>query len=347
MPGPAPRRVPPTIRDDIPPRADRSSRSQPLDNRALANLCGPLDANLRQIEAALRRHDRATAAARSRSRRAAARRSARRRGAASASTRPPKSRCRSTTSSSAWSRSRAPRRGAGAGRRGRRRPHLRTRRADLHGRTPQPGRVPEGHPGARHHLRHRPGRHRQDLPRRRLRRRRARARRGQAHRPGAPRGRGRRAAGLPARRPRAEGRPVPAPALRRALRPDGLRQGGQALRAADDRDRAARLHARAHAQPLLHHPRRGAEHHARADEDVPHAHRLRHQGGDHRRRHADRPRARAEVRAGRGRSACWPACAASRSRASPAPTSCATRWCRRSSTPTSATTVPATRTARG
>ena len=25
----------------------------PLDNRALANLCGPLDANLRQIEAAL------------------------------------------------------------------------------------------------------------------------------------------------------------------------------------------------------------------------------------------------------------------------------------------------------
>jgi phosphate starvation-inducible PhoH-like protein len=25
----------------------------PLDNRALANLCGPLDGNLRQIEAAL------------------------------------------------------------------------------------------------------------------------------------------------------------------------------------------------------------------------------------------------------------------------------------------------------
>ena len=45
----------------------------------------------------------------------------------------------------------------------------------------------------------------------------------------------------------------------------------------------------------LHHPRRGAEHDARADEDVPHAHRLRHQGRDHRRRDADRPRARPEV----------------------------------------------------
>jgi hypothetical protein len=41
-----------------------------------------------------------------------------------------------------------------------------------------------------------------------------------------------------------------------------------------DRDRAAGLHARAHAEPRLRHPRRGAEHHARADEDVPHPHRL-------------------------------------------------------------------------
>ena len=67
-------------------------------------------------------------------------------------------------------------------------------------------RLPARHPGARHHLRHRAGRHRQDLPRGRLRGRRARARRGEAHRAGAPGGRGRRAAGLPARRPRAEGR---------------------------------------------------------------------------------------------------------------------------------------------
>ncbi len=37
-----------------PPRAvKRSLTLAPLDNRALANLCGPLDANLRQIEAAL------------------------------------------------------------------------------------------------------------------------------------------------------------------------------------------------------------------------------------------------------------------------------------------------------
>ena len=45
-----------------------------------------------------------------------------------------------------------------------------------------------------------------------------------------------------------------------------------------DRGRAARLHARPHAQQLVHHPRRGAEHDARADEDVPHPPRLRLQG---------------------------------------------------------------------
>ena len=59
---------------------------------------------------------------------------------------------------------------------------------------------------------------------------------------------------------------------------------------------AARLHARPHAQRLVRHPRRGAEHHARADEDVPHAARLRLEGGDHRRRDADRPAARQGVR---------------------------------------------------
>ena len=76
-------------------------------------------------------------------------------------------------------------------------------------------------------------------------------------------GRGRRAAGLPARRPEGEGRPLPAPALRRA---PGHAAGGQAA-AADrerpDRDRPARLHARPHAEQRLRHPRRGAEHHAR------------------------------------------------------------------------------------
>ena len=63
----------------------------------------------------------------------------------------------------------------------------------------------------------------------------------------------------------------------------------QGLREGPDRDRAARLHARAHAQPCLRDPRRGAEHHARADEDVPHPHRLRQPMRGHRRREPDRP----------------------------------------------------------
>ena len=111
----------------------------------------------------------------------------------------------------------------------------------------------------------------------------------------------------------------------------------QAVRARRDRARAARLHARPHAQPLLRHPRRSAEHHAGADEDVPHPHRLRLQGRDHRRRHADRPRARAEERPGRGAEDPRRRCAASPSASSRAKTSCATRWCSASSTPTSAT----------
>jgi len=42
--------------DEPPPTARRATETltlKPVDNRALANLCGPLDANLRQIEAAL------------------------------------------------------------------------------------------------------------------------------------------------------------------------------------------------------------------------------------------------------------------------------------------------------
>ena len=90
------------------------------------------------------------------------------------------------------------------------------------------------------------------------------------------------------------------------------------------RGRAAGLHARPHAQRQLHHPRRGAEHHARADEDVPHPHRVRLQGRRHRRRHPGRP--------GRRRS---PACSAS-SRSSPASTasrSCASTSARRRAPP--------------
>ena len=50
----------------------------------------------------------------------------------------------------------------------------------------------------------------------------------------------------------------------------------------------------------LHHPRRGAEHHARADEDVPHPHRLRLEGRRHRRHHPGR-RGRRAQRARRAR----------------------------------------------
>ena len=70
-----------------------------------------------------------------------------------------------------------------------------------------------------------------------------------------------------------------------------------AARARHDRDRADRVHARPHAQRRVRHPRRSAEHHVRADEDVPDAPRLRLEGGDHRRHHADRSADRPHVRA--------------------------------------------------
>ena len=66
-----------------------------------------------------------------------------------------------------------------------------------------------------------------------------------------------------------EGRSVPAAALRRAVRHAAGAAGGQAAGQRRDRGRAARLHARPHAGQRLRHPRRGAEHHRGADEDVP------------------------------------------------------------------------------
>ena len=68
-----------------------------------------------------------------------------------------------------------------------------------------------------------------------------------------------------------------------------------------DRGRAARVHARPHAQRLVRDPRRGPEHDARADEDVPDAPRVRLEDGRDRRHHAGRPAARPEVRPDRGR----------------------------------------------
>ena len=155
----------------------------------------------------------------------------------------------------------------------------------------EPAPVPARDPHARPHLRHRAGRHRQDLSRRRLRGRGAAARERAPPRARAPGGRGGRAARLPAGRPGAEGRSVPAADVRRALRDARLRPGRAPHRAQRHRGRAARLHARPHAQRVVHHPRRSAEHDGRADEDVPDAHRLRLARGRHRRHHADRPAA--------------------------------------------------------
>ncbi len=113
----------------------------------------------------------------------------------------------------------------------------------------------------------------------------------------AARGRSRRTARLFARRSRAEGRPVFAAAVRRAVRPARLRQDRENVRTPDDRNRAARLYARPDAEPRVHHPRRSAEHHAGADENVPHTNRFRLEGGGNR-RYDPGPTCRAATRAG-------------------------------------------------
>ena len=98
-------------------------------------------------------------------------------------------------------------------------------------------------------------------------------------------------------------------------------------RAQCHRSRAAGVHARPLAQRLLHHPRRGAEHHARADEDVPDAHRLRLTRRGHGRRHADRSAGRARCPAsGTSSTSCatptvWPSPSSMR------PTWCVIRSC--------------------
>ena len=146
------------------------------------------------------------------------------------------------------------------------------------------------------HLRDRPGRHGQDVPRDGARRRGADREAGRPDHPHPPRDRGGRAARLPPGRHAREGRPVPAAALRRPLRHDGPRPAHRLHGARHGRGGAARLHARPHAQRLVHHPRRGAEHVTGADADVPDAARLRLEGRRHRRRDPDRPAARPGVR---------------------------------------------------
>jgi phosphate starvation-inducible PhoH-like protein len=66
----------------------------------------------------------------------------------------------------------------------------------------------------------------------------------------------------------------------------------QLMTSGHHRGRAVGLHARADAQRRVHHPRRGAEHHGRADEDVPDPARVRIDDGRHRGRHTGRPAGR-------------------------------------------------------
>ena len=183
-----------------------------------------------------------------------------------------------------------------------------------------------------------PAGHRQDLPRRRLCRAVPRARAGRPHRAVASGRRGGRAAGLPAGRHAREGRSLPAPAVRRALRRAAASQGRARPRDRRHRDRAARLHARTHAGALLRHPRRSAEHHQHADEDVPDPHRRRLQDGGDGRPEPDRPAAGPAVGPGGGRRPAQRAYAASRRCASRRPTWCAATWWPASSKPT---TMPA------
>ena len=199
-------------------------------------------------------------------------------------------------------------------------------------------------PRERHHVRARPGRHRQELAGRGDGRAGAAAQAGAADHPHPSGGRGRRAARLPARRPDGQDRPVPAPAVRRAVRHG--RAGGrpEAARAAGGRGRPAGVHPRPHAEHQLHHPRRGAERHARADEDVPDPHRLRLEGRRHRRHHPGR-RARRAQRPARPRAHARPASTGSPSSTSARATSCATGSSPTSSPPTSAPTPSSGRTA--
>ena len=127
----------------------------------------------------------------------------------------------------------------------------------------------------------------------------------------------------------------------------GFEKVERAAGARHHRDRADRLHARPHAQRRVHHPRRGAEHDDRADEDVPDPHRLRLQGRGHRRHHADRPAPGQDLGPARGAAGPRRHREASGSCSSTSATSCATRSCSRSSPPTRRSTASARRPPRG
>jgi phosphate starvation-inducible PhoH-like protein len=65
-------------------------------------------------------------------------------------------------------------------------------------------------------------------------------------------------------------------------------------------EKVGKLFERGSIESLFHHSRRSSEHHPRADEDVPHPHGIWQQGGGQRRRHPDRPAKGTQKRTDRG-----------------------------------------------
>ena len=113
--------------------------------------------------------------------------------------------------------------------------------------------------------------------------------RGPEDHPGEARGRSGRESGIPSGRSPGQGRPLSQAALRRPLRLARKGQYAEAQGEGSHRGRAPRVYEGAHAGQRFHHPRRGPEHHARADEDVPDQDGLRIKGRRDGRRHPDRP----------------------------------------------------------
>ena len=135
---------------------------------------------------------------------------------------------------------------------------------------------------------------------------------------------------LPAGRPAAEGGPLPAPAVRRAVRHARRGDVPEVRGARQHRGRAARLHARQNARRQLRHSGRGPEHHLRADEDVPDAPRLQLQNGHHQATSRRSTCRTASAPACATRCACCATSTTSRFSALRKRTSCVTGWYRTS-----------------
>ena len=156
-----------------------------------------------------------------------------------------------------------------------------------------------------------------------------------AHHPHPARGGGRRAPRLPARRPRREGQPVPAPAVRRPLR-HARRRAGRGGRSTAARSRSRPL-AFMRGRTLndsfiiLDEAQNTTP---RADADVPDAAGLRLAHGRDRRHHPDRPAAATSAPAWSACPTCWRASRTSPSCGWTAATSSAIVSCSGSSTPT-------------